>query len=75
VLSHHRVGHVLVGSKFRNTFNAQLRWAKSTRYSRPVGHIGEGLTYATPYGLLALVAGSIAGEPWLGISAAVCWVW
>lgn len=71
VLSHHRVGHVLVGGNFRNTFNAQLRWAKSTRYSRPAGHIGEGLTYATPYGLLALLAGFIAGEPLLGIAAAV----
>ncbi len=71
VLSHHRVGHVLVGGKFLNTFNAQLRWAKSTRYSRPAGHIGEGLTYATPYGLIAVVAGFIVGSPALGIAAAI----
>lgn len=71
VLSHHRVGHVLVGGTFRSTFNAQLRWATSTRYSRPAGHIGEGLTYATPYGLLALLAGFVGGSPALGIAAAV----
>lgn len=71
VLSHHRVGHVLFGATFRSTFKTQLRWAKSTRYSRPLGHIGEGLTYGTPYGVLALVGGMLAGVPLLGIAAAV----
>ncbi len=71
VLSHHRVGHVLVGGSFRTTFKAQLRWAKSTRYSRPLGHIGEGLTYGTPYGVLALLGGALAGAPLLGVAAAV----
>jgi ceramide glucosyltransferase len=71
VLSHHRVGHVLVGNTFRNTFSTQLRWAKSTRYSRPAGHIGEGLTYATPYGLLAVIAGFMMGNPLPGVAAAL----
>jgi ceramide glucosyltransferase len=68
VLSHHKVGHVLVVSSFAKTFGAQLRWAKSTRYSRPSGHIGEGVTYATPFGVLALAAGVGSGHPGLGLS-------
>ena len=57
VLSHYRVGHVLAGRTLRRTFGDQLRWMKSTRFSRPWGHIGSGLTYAVPYGILALVLG------------------
>ncbi|MGA2904053.1 MAG: hypothetical protein ABSD98_09495 [Candidatus Korobacteraceae bacterium] len=30
---------------------------KSTRFSRPWGHVGSGLTYAVPFGLLALLLG------------------
>lgn len=68
VLSHHKVGHVLVAGTFVNTFKTQLRWAKSTRYSRPSGHIGEGLTYATPFGLLALLAGIATRNPWAALA-------
>jgi ceramide glucosyltransferase len=39
----------------------QARWAKSTRHSRPWGHLGSGLVYAMPYGIMGLLA---AG--WLG---------
>jgi ceramide glucosyltransferase len=34
----------------------QLRWAQSTRYSRPKGHFGSGLIFALPYGLLGFLA-------------------
>jgi ceramide glucosyltransferase len=44
----------------------QLRWAMGTRYSRPAGHFGSVLTFAVPFGLLGLVAGSMLGHPWLG---------
>ena len=57
VLSHYKVGHVLAASSLRRTFGDQLRWMKSTRFSRPWGHVGSGLTYAMPFGLLALLLG------------------
>lgn len=55
VLSHYKVGHVLTVRSLRRSFGDQLRWMKSTRFSRPWGHVGSGLTYAVPYGLLALL--------------------
>ncbi len=56
-LSHYKVGHVLAVRSFARTFGDQLRWMKSTRYSRPWGHVGSGLTYAVPFGLLAFLLG------------------
>lgn len=58
VLSHYKVGHVLAERSLRRTFGDQLRWMKSTRFSRPLGHVGSGLTYAVPFGLLALLLGA-----------------
>jgi ceramide glucosyltransferase len=40
---------------------------KSTRRSRPAGHLGTGLTYAVPFGLLGLAWGILAGHPALGL--------
>jgi ceramide glucosyltransferase len=69
VLSHHLVGHVLVPRTFSQTFGDQLRWMKSTRYSRPAGHLGTGLTFAMPYGVLGLLASGALGH-W-GVGAAL----
>jgi ceramide glucosyltransferase len=55
VLSHHVVRNVLSKRPLLRTFGDQLRWMKSTRYSRPLGHVGAGLTYAVPYGILGLM--------------------
>jgi len=57
VLSHYRVEHVLTRRSMRRTFGDQLRWMKSTRFSRPWGHVGAGLTYAVTFGVLALLLG------------------
>jgi ceramide glucosyltransferase len=51
----------------RASFRDQLRWMKSTRRSRPAGHLGTGLTYAVPFGLLGLVWGLLAGHPGVGL--------
>jgi ceramide glucosyltransferase len=69
VLSHYtRVGHVLTAQTFRKTFQTQLRWMRSTRYSRPRGHLGTGLTFSMPFGILGLVcAGALNLWP-LGIA-------
>ena len=37
-------------------WDRQLRWAQGTRYSRPWGHVGSGLVFAMPYGILGLIA-------------------
>jgi ceramide glucosyltransferase len=72
VLSHYRVGHVLSTQSFRRTFSTQLRWMQSTRYSRPKGHLGTGLTYAVPFGVLGLLAAAALGQPMLG-AALLAW--
>ena len=51
----------------RESFRDQLRWMKSTRRSRPAGHLGTGLTYAVPFGILGLVWGLLAGHAGLGV--------
>jgi len=63
VLSHYQVEHVLSAYSLRRTFGDQLRWMKSTRYSRPWGHVGSGLTYAVPFGLLALAMALTSRHP------------
>ena len=51
---------------FRRMWERQLRWAMGTRYSRPKGHLGTGLTFAVPYGILGLISASLLGYPSLG---------
>jgi len=53
---------------FRASFRDQLRWMKSTRRSRPAGHLGTGLTYAVPFGVLGLAWALLAGHPVLGLA-------
>jgi len=67
VLSHHIVRNVLTSRTPMRTLGDQLRWMKSTRYSRPAGHAGSGLTYAVPFGLLGLIAGAALGNWRLGV--------
>jgi ceramide glucosyltransferase len=61
VLSGHIIDHLVNQKSFRHMWQNQLRWAQTTRYSRPWGHLGSGLVFAMPYGLIGLFA---AG--WLG---------
>ena len=76
VLSHYKVGHVLAVRSLLRTFGDQLRWLKSTRFSRPWGHVGSGLTYAVPFGLLALLLGLEHHHHWLSIGVALfCLAW
>lgn len=67
VLSSHVVDHVSPVMTFRRMWERQLRWAMGTRYSRPKGHLGTGLTFAVPFGILGLMAGLLLGHPWLGV--------
>ena len=49
------------------SFRNQLRWMQSTRRSRPWGHLGSGLTFAMPFGLLGLLWGLLSGNVVTGI--------
>src|SRR5262249_4727026 len=68
VLSEHVIDNMVIQKSFRKMWENQLRWAKSTRYSRPKGHLGSGLVFAVPYGILGLLAGLALGMPALGWS-------
>ena len=66
LLSKHVIDHVVINRTFRESVLHQVRWMKSTRFSRPAGHIGAGLTYAMPFGVLGLIAAVSAGHIALG---------
>lgn len=67
IFSHYIVDHVLTPRPFHRTLGDQLRWMKSTRHSRPWGHIGAGLTFAMPFGLLGLLAAAKSGDLRMGV--------
>jgi ceramide glucosyltransferase len=71
ILSHHIVRNVLTHRSAVRTFGDQLRWMKSTRYSRPIGHLGTSLTYAMPFGILGLLAGAALGRWQIGVGVFV----
>jgi ceramide glucosyltransferase len=66
IFSHYFIEHVLTPRSLIRTLGDQLRWMKSTRYSRPLGHVGTGLTYAVPFGILGIIAALVLGRPFLG---------
>ncbi|MGA8764515.1 MAG: glycosyltransferase [Candidatus Sulfotelmatobacter sp.] len=66
VLSGHIIDHVVNQKSFRHMWQNQLRWAQTTRYSRPKGHLGSGLIFAMPYGVLGFVSAALLGHPGLG---------
>ena len=68
VLSHHAINHMVINSSFWSSMKHQVRWMKSTRFSRPKGHFGTALTFSMPFGLLACAAAAWLGHPWLGLT-------
>jgi ceramide glucosyltransferase len=79
VLSHHVIEHMVLNASFSESVRHQVRWMKSTRASLPKGHLGTGLTFKLPYGLLAFVAALALHRPGLGalllgISVTACLV-
>jgi ceramide glucosyltransferase len=67
VLSGHVIDHVVPPMSFRRMWERQVRWAKGTAYSRPKGHLGTGLIFAMPYGILGLLSAGLMGRPLLGV--------
>lgn len=68
VLSNHNIDHVVVHHSFAASMRHQVRWTRSTRFSRPKGHFGTVLTYAMPYGLIGCFAGISSGHNLLGMA-------
>jgi ceramide glucosyltransferase len=54
--------HMVINSSFWPSMKHQVRWMKSTRFSRPKGHFGTALTFSVPFGLLGLAAGAGMGH-------------
>ena len=63
----HVIRLMVQNSPFSLSFKNQLRWMQSTRRSRPLGHLGSGLTFAVPFGLLGLLWGLLNGHAALGL--------
>jgi ceramide glucosyltransferase len=64
----HVIRLMVQDSPFWLSFRNQLRWMQSTRRSRPWGHLGSGLTFAMPFGLLGLLWGLLSGHAVLGVA-------
>lgn len=69
VLSHHIIDHMVLHARFWPSMQHQARWMKSTRFSRPRGHLGTALTFAVPFGALAFAAAWALRWPGLGVLA------
>ena len=68
VLSHHAIDHMVINSSFVASLQHQVRWMKSTRFSRPKGHFGTALTFSLPFGLLGWATAVALGHPWAGLA-------
>jgi ceramide glucosyltransferase len=67
VLSHHTIDHMVINASLVQSLKHQVRWMKSTRFSRPKGHFGTALTFSMPFGLLGLGAGIATHHVALGV--------
>jgi ceramide glucosyltransferase len=66
VLSGHAIDHMVLQADFVDSIKHQVRWMKSTRFSRPKGHLGTSLTFGVPFGVTAWVGALMLGMPVLG---------
>jgi ceramide glucosyltransferase len=66
LLSTEVIEHVCHHRGLKPSLQQQVRWMRSTRFSRPAGHFSSVLTFAMPFGILGLAAGAWAGHPGLG---------
>ena len=69
VFSHHAIDHIVLNTGFVDSIRHQVRWSKSTRFSRPKGHLGTSLTFSMPFALLAYVTALALHWPWVALCA------
>jgi len=63
-ISRHVINHHATASGFVNSFSHRLRWNRSSRFSRPLGYLGQGFIYGL---LWALVLCLLAPSVWTAI--------
>ena len=78
-MASHVIRLMVQDTPFWLSFRNQLRWMQSTRRSRPWGHLGSGLTFATPFGLTGLIWGvashhALGGCLWLALMILNRWI-
>ncbi|MEO6910740.1 MAG: glycosyltransferase [Edaphobacter sp.] len=66
VLAGHTIDHMVLHAGFVESMKHQVRWMKSTRFSRPKGHLGTCLTFGVPFGLMAWMGAFLLEMPVLG---------
>jgi len=71
VLSHHAIDHIVINLSLMASLKHQVRWMKSTRFSRPKGHFGTALTFSMQFGLLGLATGVLFCHAWWGVALLV----
>ncbi len=69
VLSDHVIDHVVLHESFWPSMQHQVRWMKSTRFSRPKGHLGTALTFSVPFGVLTALAACALHSPAIATAA------
>ncbi len=73
-LSGHAIDHMVLHATFVDSIKHQVRWMKSTRFSRPKGHFGTGLTFGVPFGVLTWLAAMLLGHfelAWVALAGSV----
>lgn len=71
VLIGHTIDHMVLHTGFVDSMKHQVRWMKSTRFSRPQGHLGLCLTFGVPFGVMTWVGALLLGRPVLAWCALV----
>jgi ceramide glucosyltransferase len=66
VVSGHAIDHMVLQADFVDSMEHQVRWMKSTRFSRPKGHLGTSLTFGVPFGVMIWAGALALGMPVLG---------
>jgi ceramide glucosyltransferase len=74
ILSTHIIDHHVLNTSLLASVLHQIRWMKSTRFSRPKGHLGTALTFSMPYGLLGAGVAMALHRPMLG-ALLLLWSW
>jgi ceramide glucosyltransferase len=72
VFSQHAIDHIVLNTGFLASMRHQVRWSKSTRFSRPKGHFGTSLTFSMPFALLACAAALCLHWPWVAAISLAC---
>lgn len=79
-LSRYVIDEVLSAEGLRSALARELRWSRTTRVSRPVGHAGLVFTFGFAYALMLLVALGLSPLGWavlgcvLAIRLATAWI-